>query len=253
MDGDCRRQFCSVGFRLLLMTHDSNIPETADTSFDSGVDRRSRSGSLGQRTKHTPTLQNDDELIARIARRDRKAFESFYDQYAPTAYGILLKILGDRAVADEALQETFIQVWRTAESFDRSRGTALGWLISIGRSRAIDRIRSERVRQARENEAAIEDERSFQIAALPSGFRNASISELREAVREALSGIPEEQREALYLAYYGGMTQREIAEKLEQPLGTVKTRILLGMKKLRSKLRNFYLSLALDSEEGDGA
>lgn len=240
-------------FRLLLMTHDTNIPRTSDTSFGSDLDRRSRRSGISQRTTHNPAPENDDEMIARIARRDRKAFESFYDQYAPTLYGIMLKMLGDRAVADEALQETFIQVWRTADSFDRSRGTALGWLISMGRSRAIDRIRSERVRQARENQAAIANEHSFHVAALPSGFRNASISELREAIREALSGIPEEQREAIYLAYYGGMTQREIAEKLEQPLGTVKTRILLGMKKLRSQLRNFYLSLTLDSEEGDGA
>lgn len=215
-----------------------------------GVHRRSRSGSV---PAQTPRLENDDELIERTARRDRNAFESFYDQYAPTVYAVLLKMLGNRAMADEALQETFIQVWRTADSFDRSRGTALGWLISIGRSRAIDRIRSESVRQLRENEAAVEDASSFHVATSPSGFRNASINELREAVSEALLAIPEEQREVLYLAYYGGMTQREIAEKLEQPLGTVKTRILLGMKKLRSKLRSFHLDLALESKEGDGA
>lgn len=184
--------------------------------------------------------RDDQELLSRIAASDVEAFESFYDQHAPTLFGVLTKVLASRSEAEDVLQEAFEQVWRTAGSFDPRRGAAIGWLISIGRSRALDRLRSASLRTKREREAAIEDARFSPNGDQMSGFRFAAVNELREAVKAALAEIPDDQKRALELAYYKGMTQVEIAGSLGQPLGTVKTRMLLGMKKLRLRLERFY-------------
>ncbi|MDX1582140.1 MAG: sigma-70 family RNA polymerase sigma factor [Thermoanaerobaculia bacterium] len=189
----------------------------------------------------------EKEMLSGIASGDAVCFETFYDEYSPTLYAVLLKMLGDRSQADDVLQETFSQVWRTAGSFDARRGSAIGWLISIGRSRALDRLRAGSLRSTREQQAAAENVRFSPNGDQMSGFRHASMKELREAVLGALTEIPDEQKTAIELAYYKGMTQKEIAKTLGQPLGTVKTRILLGMKKLKSKLRPFHKEYESDS------
>lgn len=184
--------------------------------------------------------ESDQELLSRIAESDTDAFELFYDQNAPVLFGVLTKMLESRSEAEDVLQEAFEQVWRTARSFDARRGAAIGWLISIGRSRALDRLRSDSLRTRREREASIEDTRFSPNGDQMSGFRLAAVNELREAVRSAFAEIPDDQKRVLELAYYKGLTQREIAGSLGQPLGTVKTRMQLGMKKLRSRLKSFH-------------
>ena len=174
----------------------------------------------------------DAELLDRIARGDERSFASLYDLYSPILFGLLLRILHSRAEAEDVLQEVFLQVWQRASNFDATRGRAFTWLVTLARSRAIDRLRSldSRVRVA--NAVAREASESVSDAA-----EDASRSEQGEALRRALAALPEEQRRALLLAYFEGLTQSEIAAHLREPLGTVKTRMRIGMMKLRELLR----------------
>ena len=161
-----------------------------------------------------------------------------YDQYAPVLYGLLLRVLRDPGDAQEILQETFLTAWKDARRFDPQRGSELAWLIAMARSRGIDRLRSKQRRGQREEEAG------RQISIVRSnvdamGNDPAAFREIRIAVRSALQELPEAQRTALELAYFEGLSQSEIATRLGEPLGTVKTRTQLAMKKLRERLGAF--------------
>jgi RNA polymerase sigma-70 factor (ECF subfamily) len=163
------------------------------------------------------------------------AFGAAYDQYASLLYGLLLRIIRDSEDAQEILQETFLAAWTDARKFDPTRGSELAWLISMARSRAIDRLRSRQRRTQREEEAA------RQISMLrpnvdPAGNDPVAFREIRSAVRSALQELPDVQRSALQLAYFDGLSQSEIASRLGEPLGTIKTRTNLAMKKLRERL-----------------
>jgi len=162
------------------------------------------------------------------------AFGAAYDTYAPVLYGLLLRILRDASDAQEILQETFLAAWNDARKFDSSRGSELAWLITMGRSRAIDRLRARQRRDDREERAAREISTATSDVEDPVAF-----SEIRMAVRSALQELPDAQRSALELAYFDGLSQTEIASKLGEPLGTVKTRTSLAMKKLRERLAAF--------------
>ncbi|HEX8168951.1 MAG TPA: sigma-70 family RNA polymerase sigma factor [Thermoanaerobaculia bacterium] len=173
-------------------------------------------------------------LLPAIARGDASAFEALYDRHSSTVYALLLRILGNADDAQEVLQETFVKAWTSAKMFDAVRGSEVAWLISIARSRGIDRLRARRVRNEREDEAGRELSVRTAHAERPD---QAVQSEERTAVRSALAELPDAQRQALELAYFEGLSQSEIAAKLNQPLGTVKTRMQLGMKKLRERLQ----------------
>ncbi|HVT44435.1 MAG TPA: sigma-70 family RNA polymerase sigma factor [Thermoanaerobaculia bacterium] len=173
-----------------------------------------------------------------VAMGDRDAFERLYDRYAPAIYAFLVRILGDTADAQEVLQETFVQIWGRAASYDSARGSEIAWLVSISRSRAIDRLRSRRTREARENEAAKEISNRDSYVVRLNAADAAVVSQEREAVRQALGTIPENQRVALELSYFEGLSQSEIAVRLDEPLGTIKTRMQLGMKKLKERLES---------------
>ncbi len=166
------------------------------------------------------------------------AFGAAYDQYASLLYGLLLRIIRDAEDAQEILQETFLAAWTDARKFDPSRGSELAWLISMARSRAIDRLRSRERRSKREEEAA------RQISMLrpnvdPGGNDPVAFREIRSAVRSAMQELPDAQRSALELAYFDGLSQSEIASRLGEPLGTIKTRTNLAMKKMRERLAAF--------------
>jgi RNA polymerase sigma-70 factor, ECF subfamily len=176
-------------------------------------------------------------LLERVARGDATSFEQLYDRYSSMLYALLLRILARPEDAQEVLQETFVKVWTNATLFDRARGSEAAWLISIARSRGIDRLRSRRVRFDRETEAGREISYSAPNAPGPTGLDAAVQSETSTAVRSALSELPQPQRVALELAYFEGLSQSEIAARLGEPLGTVKTRMQLGMKKLRERLQ----------------
>jgi RNA polymerase sigma-70 factor (ECF subfamily) len=178
-------------------------------------------------------------LISAVARGDQHAFEALYDRYSSMLYALLLRILGNAEDAQEVLQEAFVKVWTNAESFDETRGNEIAWMISIARSRGIDKLRSRKIRNEREHEAGREVAIHVGFIDRSTGADHAIASQEGLAVRGALAALPEAQRIALELAYFEGCSQSEIAEKLGEPLGTIKTRMQLGMKKLRESLRTF--------------
>lgn len=189
------------------------------------------------RTGNSTDLNNRDAeltlLLGRMAKGDQSALATLYDNTNRLVYGLILRVLGDSSTAEEVLLDVYTQVWRQAASYDNVRGTPLAWLTTIARSRAIDRLRSGwQDRQRKEPLDAVNDRETG--VANPEEMTVAS--ELQRFVREALSSLSPEQREVIELAYYGGLSHSEIAAKLNQPLGTVKTRTRLGMIKLREVL-----------------
>ncbi|HWQ32385.1 MAG TPA: sigma-70 family RNA polymerase sigma factor [Blastocatellia bacterium] len=182
-----------------------------------------------------PHAGNQDwtSLIRAIASGDQAALGTLYDATSRVVFGLALRILNDRATAEEVMLDVYTQVWRQAASYDLQRGSPMAWLMTIARSRAIDRLRSGwQDQQRREPLEVIGDARSDSI----SPELSTEISERRLLVRKALSAISPEQRELIEMAYYGGLSHSEIALQTNLPLGTVKTRIRLGMLKLREML-----------------
>jgi RNA polymerase sigma-70 factor, ECF subfamily len=178
-----------------------------------------------------PVQNNDVELMKAVAAGDETALAQVYDRYRVILFGLLMRILNNREEAEDVLQEVFLQVWRRAADFDESRGRPFTWLVTLARSRGIDRLRSLAARE-RVAIAGAREESELVSDAATDAFR----SEQRGLVSTALSQLPEEQKKPLMLAYFDGLTQSEIATRLGAPLGTVKTRMRTGMLKLRELL-----------------
>lgn len=176
----------------------------------------------------------DAHLLGRIAGGDSQAFTRLFDRHGTVVLGLLLRILRSRSEAEEMLQEVFLQVWRDAASYRPEAASAKGWILMIARSRAIDLVRSREARRRREEAVGTDPARPVAVA--PAGPERIEESERRRQVAAALAVLPEEQRAALECSFFEGLTHREIAERLNAPLGTIKSRILLGMKKLRESL-----------------
>jgi len=172
-------------------------------------------------------------FIKGVAGGDEESLASLYDATRRLLYGLTLRILGEAGSAEEVLLDVYKQVWRKAASYDQERGNPLAWLMTIARSRAIDRLRSEY--QERQRVDALETVR--EATTTGNIEKDAALSEMRRVILTALESLPPEQREMNDLAYYGGLSQSEIATKLNQPLGTIKTRARLAMIKLREKLK----------------
>ena len=178
----------------------------------------------------------DDELMRRLFYRDRRALEAILDRYGDLVYATALRVLRDPHLAEDISQEIFVRLWRKPDSYVAERGRFLTWLISVTRNRAVDEVRSRGRRQRHETASPEEQERELPAGNTNDPARNALLAEEARAVRAALAGLPGERRQVIELAYFGGFTQQEISQKLGQPLGTVKTRIRLGMQKLRATL-----------------
>ena len=175
-----------------------------------------------------------EDFIRRMAAGDRDAFGRFYDRYAPLVFPLILRIVRDRADAADVLQDVFWEAWRGASAYDPTRGTPEAWMITRARTRAIDRIRA--VRRRGETFLPPVDE-GLAPASPEVGGDAAKRAGDRGVIRTALDHLPGVQREVIELAYYAGLTQTEIAERLQQPLGTIKTRIRLGLERLRDVMR----------------
>ncbi len=176
-----------------------------------------------------PSARSDEELIEAAAAGDGQALSALYDRYAAAVYSLALRIVRNPEAAKEVTQEVFLSFWRRPGRFDRSRGSGRAWLLSLAHHRAVDVLRRTRVRQA----ASLSEE----TAGSSEDWTEEVVTALESArVREALEALPPSYREVLVLAYYGGLTQREVAERLGIPLGTVKTRMRDGLLKLRSLL-----------------
>jgi len=174
---------------------------------------------------------SDSDLLHAAARGDEDALAAIYDRYNLILFSLILRILGSREEAEDVLQEAFLQIWQRASDYDEGRGRVFTWLVTIARSRALDRARSRVFRERAEtSEAATLKEHDDTAAVIFATGQG-------EMLRAALTELPDEQRLALYLAYFEGLTQTEIAKRLSQPLGTVKTRMRSGIIKLRQILR----------------
>ena len=175
--------------------------------------------------------------MARVEARDTDALAELYDRHAARLLGLARRILGESGEAEEVLQEVFLFAWRAAATFDPSRGNVLTWLLIATRSRAIDRVRS-RKSASRPELRSLED--IGEGPAAQDDVEDASAGREWEAIcRGAVGELPEDQRRALELAYFEGLTQQEIADRTGTPLGTVKTRVRLGLMKLRERLRPY--------------
>jgi RNA polymerase sigma factor (sigma-70 family) len=172
---------------------------------------------------------SDEALVALVARADEEALAELYDRFGRVAYGLALRIVRDPALAEDAVQEGFLAVWRSAARFVAERAKASTWILTLTHRRAVDLVRKEQPRRAEPLEAA------------PHGSGDDTVEEawlrLRRArVQEALKQLPDKQRETLELAYYGGFTQSELADRLGEPLGTIKSRMFSGLSNLRELL-----------------
>jgi RNA polymerase sigma factor (sigma-70 family) len=173
---------------------------------------------------------SDEAVVALVARSDDAALAELYDRFGRVAYGVALRILRDEKLAEDAVQEGFLATWRSADRFMPERGKASTWVLTLVHRRAVDLVRREDRRRA---EALTDD-----VEPAPSGSAedDAWLRFERERVQAALRQLPDQQREALELAYYGGFSQSELAERLGQPVGTIKSRMFTGLARLRELL-----------------
>jgi RNA polymerase sigma factor (sigma-70 family) len=201
----------------------------ADRGEGSVVSLRGRRRERSQSTARELAHLSDEAVLALIARADEQALAELYRRFGRLAYGLAFRILRDDALAQDAVQEAFLGVWRAADRFTAERAKPSTWLLTLVHRRAVDLVRREERRRTEPLRPETE----------PVGAEAADEAELaaqRQTIREALRKLPSEQREAIELAYYGGYTQSELAERLGQPLGTIKSRMFTGLARLRETL-----------------
>ena len=179
---------------------------------------------------------DDEELMQRLLYRDLRAFRALFDRYGNLVYSAALRVVRDAQIAEDMVQEIFLRIWRKPESYVAQRGRFVTWLTSVTRNRAVDEIRSRGRRFRHETASPEEQERELPAPDTNDPALTVELADQRRLILAALAQIPQEQRQIIELAYFGGFTQQEIAQRLSQPLGTVKTRIRLGMQKLRVAL-----------------
>ena len=176
----------------------------------------------------------DEELVSLVAQDESWALAELYDRYARLVFSLALKVLNDRAGAEEIVQEVFAKVWRGARDYTPARGKFSSWLIGITHHQCIDELRRRRVRPVA---GSTDDSPLLELAADDDPAEAAAHALERTRVRQALAQIPADQRTVIELAFFEGLTHQEIADRCGQPLGTVKTRVRLGMRKLKELLR----------------
>ena len=181
---------------------------------------------------------DERELMNRIKARDSNALEQLYDLYNALLYGLVIPIVKKREEAEDVVQEVFLKIWEKASTFDDERGNVYSWIVTLARNRAIDRIRSKGYKSQQKVSTSISEPEFTLEADTIDPLETTIYSDRAELVNRALEQIPENQREVIEIAYYKGMTQSEIADHLDLPLGTVKTRTRLGMMKLRDILED---------------
>ena len=172
---------------------------------------------------------SDEAIVALIARGEQSALAELYDRFGRPAYGLALRIVRDRALAEDVVQEAFLGIWRSSRRFVPEKARASTWILTLVHRRAVDLVRREDRRRADTLDAAVE-------TGGDATDEEAWLKLERERVQAALRALPDQQREAIELAYYGGFTQTELAERLGQPLGTIKSRMFAGLARLRELL-----------------
>jgi RNA polymerase sigma-70 factor (ECF subfamily) len=184
--------------------------------------------------RHQPSAADatDEQLVARIAESDELALNILHDRYRALAFSIAMRVVNDAGRAEDVVQDAFLSVWRRAESYAAGRGRVRTWLSSIVRNRAIDIVRASRERPVED-----QDELLLGIHDTAPGVHEQVVASLDgEATRQALRGLPDEQRQAIAMAYFAGLSHSEIADRTGLPLGTVKSRVRLGIQRMRQSL-----------------
>ena len=181
----------------------------------------------------------DQTLLALVAKGDQQAFSTLYDHSSRLLFTLAIRILGSREDASELLRDVYVDVWRKVSRYDVGRGTPVAWLVTLTKSRAIDQLRARASRGYRATNTLEAGTAAQPADPSPNPFETRADHELRLAVGSAVAGLPQAQQQAIGLAYYEGLSHAEIAARLNQPLGTVKTRIKLGMSRLRESLQQW--------------
>lgn len=182
----------------------------------------------------------DATLVAAMARGDESAASRLYDRFGAIVFGLALRITGDQADAEDVVIDTFAQAWRDASRFARDKGSVSAWIAVLARSRALDHVRSRQRRAKATERAGVDSEGTVGMGQEPaSADRHTEDVERSSAVAKAMATLPTPQRRAIELAFFEGLTHPEVADRLQEPLGTVKTRIRLGLHKLRDTLDTF--------------
>jgi RNA polymerase sigma-70 factor (ECF subfamily) len=175
---------------------------------------------------------DDEDLMDLVASGDRAAFSELYDRFSPRVMGLVRRVLVDQAQSEEVVQELFLEVWQRAPLFDRSKGRAVSWVLTISHRRAVDRVRASSSSRERDVRVGIRDYApSYDTVA-----DQVETSVLSDVVRSAMSALTEIQRQVVSMAYFDGLSQREIADELSVPVGTIKTRLRDGLMKLRGQM-----------------
>lgn len=190
-------------------------------------------------------LNNDQQLLVQAAAGDTAALGTLYDRYGRLVFSVAMRVTGDRQSAEEITQDTFLRLWQQAERYAPERGSLTAWLLTIAHRRAVDELRGRRG-TARRREVLLPD-------ALPDSHANdpAALSQLRADLQSALAELPAAQREAIELAFFGGLSRQEIARHADCPLPTIHTRLRLGLEKLRAILLHAERQSALGGETTD--
>ncbi len=180
----------------------------------------------------------DDQLVSRIAGGDAAALEALYDRYVRQCFGLALRMVKEPALAEEVVQEVFLKLWSRPDSYSSQKGAFVSWLLSLVHHRCVDELRKRS-----RTEVALDNEQPLSVINTkpdpqPDPSEQVWVMEQQRVVRQALVQLPENQRQVLELAYFGGLSQSQIAESLSQPLGTVKTRMRMGLQNLRQLLES---------------
>jgi len=192
--------------------------------------------SLENHAVHFEAHLSDEDLMTMIRMQNQSALGELYRRHASHLRAIVFNVLRDDGLADDLVQEIFMEVWRIADRFSAEKGKALGWLVTLSKRRAIDRLR--RISVVRRAEEKLQEQENQDTETMKHVVENDyAASDMHEIIRRIIAKLPEAQREAIYLAYYQGMSQREIAAHTHIPLGTIKTRLELGLRKVGAALR----------------
>jgi RNA polymerase sigma-70 factor (ECF subfamily) len=199
------------------------------------LERRSNGRDAGTAVAVDLTQARDRDLVRRIERGDEEAFRGLFRRYAPSALALARRVARQPSLAEEIVQEAFLAVWRNPDGYDAHRGSVKSWLMGMVHHRAVDSVRREesqrrRAETARSNDVVVVEDHADAVV------EELGLPEERRAVRDALEALPPEQRQIIELMYFGGLSQSTISGRLGLPLGTVKSRTLLGMRRLRAAL-----------------